>query len=183
MNALLPRPALAFAFTVALAPILAGCTKASPIPSLIPSPIEGETVCADYAIPATHAKMHGGLRRPVVLMVLSGKEVIGQAILSGTSGQAAARTTIPLPDADAEYQLDWAQCAVPLGPYPMEQAVPVLECDAPVYKSEPLATKKGDTASRAIRFVPPPEAGCWPEEGAPIPGAVPVPAPAPAPVK
>ena len=183
MNAPPARAALALALP--LLALLAGYTKTAPIPAPIPSPIEGETVCADYEIAATHAKMHGGLRRPVVLMVLSGKEVIGQAILSGTSGQAAAKSTILLPDADAEYQLDWAQCAGRLGPYPMEQAVPIIECDAPVYKSEVLATKKGDAASRAIKFVQPPEPGCWPDESAPIPGAVsvPVPVPVPAPVK
>jgi hypothetical protein len=177
VNAPLPRSALAFAAPLAL--ILAGCTKPPPVPS----PIDDETVCVDYEIAATHAKMHGGMRRPVVLTVLSGKDVVAQKILSGLNGLKAAKTTIDLPDADAEYQLDWAQCGKRLGPYPMEQPVPVLECDAPVYKSDKLVTKKGNPASRTINFVLPPEAGCWLDENAPLPGASAAPVQAPAPVK
>jgi hypothetical protein len=74
---------------------------------------------------------------------------------------------------DAEYQVDWAQCSGRLGPYPASAGVPTIECDAPVYKSEKLVTKKGDAASRTIKFVLPPEAGCWLDENAPLPGAEP----------
>lgn len=177
MNAPAPRSALAFALPAAL--ILAGCTKPAPAPS----PIDEETVCGDYEVAATHAKMHGGMRQPVVLTVISGKEVVAQKILSGLNGARAARTMLALPDADAEYQVDWAQCAKRLGPYAMEQPVPVLECDAPVYKTNKLVTKKGDAASRVIKFALPPEAGCWLDENAPLPGVNAAPVDAPAPVK
>jgi hypothetical protein len=167
VNEPLLRSALAFAFPAAL--ILAGCSSGPPVPS----PIDDETVCNDYEIVATHAKMHGGMRRPVVLTVLADKKVVGQKILTGLNGQKAAKSMIPLPDADAEYQLDWAQCSGRLGPYPMEQGVPTIECDAPVYKTEKLVTKKGNAASRVIKFVLPPEAGCWLDENAPLPGSTP----------
>ena len=173
MNAPLPRSALALALP--LNAILAGCTTPPPVPS----PIDHETVCNDYEIVATHAKMHGGMRKPVVLTVLADKKVVAQKILSGLTNPKSMNSMIPLPDADAEYQVDWAQCADRLGPYPFEQPVPVLECDAPVYKTDKLVTKKGNAASRTIQFVLPPEAGCWLDENAPLPGA----APAPAPVK
>jgi hypothetical protein len=167
VNAPLLRPALAFALPAAL--ILAACTSGPPVPS----PIDHETVCNDYEIVATHAKMHGGMRRPVVLTVLADKKIVAQKILTGLTSPKSPNTMIPLPDADAEYQLDWAQCAGRLGPYPMEQPVPTIECDAPVYKTEKLVTKKGNPASRTINFVLPPEAGCWLDENAPLPGTTP----------
>lgn len=172
MNAPLLRSALAFASPAAL--IFAGCSSGP----AVPSPIDHETVCNDYEIVATHARMHGGMRKPVVLTVVADKKVFAQKILTGLNGQNAAKSMIPLPDADAEYQVDWAQCAARLGPYPIEQAIPILECDAPVYKTDKLVTKKGDAASRAIKFVLPPEAGCWLDENAPLPGAAPSAAPA-----
>ena len=171
MNAPAPRSALALALPLLV--LLGACTKPPPVPS----PIDDETVCGDYEIAATHARMHGGMRKPVVLTVLAGKDVVAQKILTGSSGVKAAKTMILLPDADAEYQLDWAQCAARLGPYPAEQPVPVIECEAPVYKSEKLVTKKGNAASRTLKFLLPPEAGCWLDENAPPPAALPAPAP------
>lgn len=167
MNDPSPRAALAFAFPAAL--ILAGCSAGPPVPS----PIDDETVCSDYEVAATHTRMHGGMRRPVVLTVLAGKTVVGQQILTGLRDPKSPKTMLPLPDADAEYQLDWAQCAGRLGPYPASAGVPTLECEAPVYKSEKLFTKKGVPGSRTIKFVLPPEAGCWLDENAPLPGAAP----------
>src|SRR6185295_14538831 len=37
--------------------------------------------------------------------------------------------------------------------------------DAAVYKTEKLVTKRGDAASRALRFATPPNAECWMTEG------------------
>ncbi len=47
--------------------------------------------------------------------------------------------------------------------------MPIIECDAPVYKTDTLITQKGNAASRTINFALPPEAGRWLDENAPPP--------------
>ena len=90
MNAPLPRSALAFALPAAL--ILAACTSGPPVPS----PIDHETVCNDYEIVATHAKMHGGMRRPVVLTVLADKKVVAQKILTGLASPKSLTSVVTI---------------------------------------------------------------------------------------
>src|SRR6476620_11931 len=85
----------------------------------IPAPIEGEPVCPDIDIGTTHAtKMIGGLTYPVRLRILDGKNVMMKMILSGKRlpGDASAHTL--LPDDNAEYTLEWAQCENVRAPRP-----------------------------------------------------------------
>jgi hypothetical protein len=155
----------------------------------IPAPIEGEPVCPDIDIGTTHAtKMIGGLTYPVRLRILDGKNVMMKMILSGkrVPGDPSAHTL--LPDDNAEYTLEWAQCDNVRAPRPATTAsktrkeskdATAYDCgDAKIYKTDKLVTKKHDGASHAFTFAAPPKAECWAGEVAP---AAPTPPPAPVP--
>jgi len=170
-----------------LAALVTGCAGPP-----IPAPIEGEPVCPDIEIGAAHAKMIGGLTYPVRLRILEGKNVMMKMILSGkrTPGDASSHTL--LPDDNAEYVLEWAQCTNERAPRhaaanPKSRGAgkdtTAFDCgDAAVYKTDKLVTKKHDAASHAFTFPAPPKAGCWAGEAPPAtPPAPPASAPPPAP--
>lgn len=155
----------------------------------IPVPIQGEPVCADFEFGVARTKMTGSLRLPVRLRILEGQTVMMRTILSGkrSAADAAARSFIP--DDNAVFTVEWAQCPNERAPTPVsdEHAKPgpaklapletgAYECgEAVVYQTDKITTKKGDAASHAIVFVPPPKPECWESD------AKPAPAPAPAP--
>ena len=150
---------------------------------LVPSPVEGEPVCADFEIGASHGKMRGSMRFPVTVTLLEGTQVISRATLFG------ARTKddhgrVLVPDDNGEYEVRWAQCVNERAPRPLTATVESkdaaqYECgQAEVYKTDKIATKQGDPASRILTFAPPPRAECWLSE---IPKAAPAPTPAHAP--
>ena len=157
----------------------------------IPAPIEGEPVCPDIEIGAAHAKMLGGLTFPVRLRILEGKNVMMKMVLSGkrTPGDASSHTL--LPDDNAEYVLEWAQCSNERAP---RHATPnpksrgagkdttAYDCGEPVvYKTDKLVTKKHDAASHTFAFPSPPKVGCWAGEAPPTTPLAPPAPPAPAP--
>ena len=153
----------------------------------IPAPIESEPVCPDIDIGTGHpAKMIGGLTYPVRLRILDGKNVMMKMVLSGKRlpGDPSAHTL--LPDDNAEYVLEWAQCDNMRSPRPASGPAKTrhggrdktdYDCgDAKVYKTDKLVTKKHDAASHAFSFAAPPKAECWVSDVAPA-AAVPSPAP------
>jgi hypothetical protein len=166
----------------------------------IPSPIEGEPVCADVKIGSGQTEMIGGLRYPVRLRILDGKSPIMKLVLGGrrTASDTPARTLIA--DDSSAYTVEWAQCpneraprAIDHGPKPKDprnadksarvNETSSYECgDAVVYKTVTLTTKKGDAASHVVQFEAPPKAECWMSDAPPPPPAPPTPA-APAPEK
>ncbi|MEO5730264.1 MAG: hypothetical protein ABI134_10485, partial [Byssovorax sp.] len=89
----------------------------------IPAPIEGEPVCTDIEIGAAHSKMIGGLTYPVRLRILDGKNVMMKMIISGKRTPAEPPAHTLLPDDNAEYELEWAQCDNVRAPRPEEPAV------------------------------------------------------------
>jgi hypothetical protein len=143
-----------------------------------PAPIDGEGLCPDYE--AGHTRMEGGLRHPVRLRLLDGKTQIFKMMLTGRKrvGEAVARTFIA--DANEEYTVEWAQCSNERAPRSVVAATQEkkghepnkeafgYECgEATVYKTEKLATKKGDKESHNLAFAPPPDASCWVAEAPP----------------
>jgi hypothetical protein len=163
MNAPPFRPALALLLAPALA--LAACSGGPPIASHV----DDEAVCVDYEVASTHTKMHGGLRQPVFLLIHEGDKHVVTQVFSGLHDSRGSKTTIMLPDANAEYTVEWSQCEKRVGPFPATQVEPKIECDAKVFKTDKLVTKKGDAASHALKFPIAPEAGCWLDESAPPP--------------
>ena len=147
----------------------------------VPSPLVDEEICADYESNA-HQKMAGGMRVPVVLTVLDGKKPVFTTMLRGLRQPKAPPTSIMLPDADAEYTVEWAQCAGKQPERPVAEGPdPTYKCAEPkVYKTEKLVTKKGDAASRSLRYALPPDATCHIGILPPLPGAD-APAPSAAP--
>ncbi len=155
----------------------------------IPAPIEGEPVCPDIDIGTAHAtKMIGGLTYPVRLRILDGKNVMMKMILSGKRLPGDPSSHTLLPDDNAEYTLEWAQCDNVRAPRPATATAPktrrpakdttAYDCgEARVYKTDKLVTKKHDAGSHAFTFVAPPKADCWAGEVAPV--VPPLPAPAP----
>jgi hypothetical protein len=151
----------------------------------IPAPIQGEPVCADFELGAARTKMAGSLRLPVRLRILDGETVMMRTILNGkrSAGDAPARSFIP--DDNAVFTVEWAQCPNERAPSPVADdhakanppklAPPesgAYECgEATVYKTDQITTKKGDVASHAIAFVPPPNPECWVSDAKPAPPA------------
>jgi len=141
----------------------------------IPAPIEGEPVCPDVEIGAGHSKMVGGLRYPVRMRVLDGKDVMMRIVMSGKRSAEAQPSRTFLVDDNAEYTVEWAQCVNEQAPHPppegpkggpvQQRAEAAYECgEAQVYKTDKLVTKKGDAASHVITFAAPPKAECWQSE-------------------
>ncbi|MEP7126459.1 MAG: hypothetical protein ABJE95_36345, partial [Byssovorax sp.] len=138
----------------------------------IPAPIESEPVCPDIDIGTGHpAKMIGGLTYPVRLRVLDGKNVMMKMILSGKRLPTDPSSHTLLPDDNAEYVLEWAQCDNVRSPRPANapsktrragKDTTAYDCgDAKIYKTDKLVTKKHDAASHAFSFAAPPKADCW----------------------
>ncbi|MDI1430281.1 hypothetical protein [Polyangium sorediatum] len=181
------RPSLrsrtAFTLAALLAASLAACSNVQ-----VTSAVTNEPVCADFTLGGPNNKMRGGLRQPVRITVLDGDDQVARVLLLGKRAEADPGVRLVLPDKDAEYKVEWSQCSnerasVPLraGKTP-ERELTTYECgEAKVYKTDPLATKKGDRASHAFTFQPPPNPACWvderPAEEPPKPAAVPEPPP------
>ncbi|MDC3958499.1 hypothetical protein [Polyangium jinanense] len=164
------RPSLrsrpAFAALALLATSLVACSNTQ-----VTSTVTGEPVCADFTLGGANNKMRGGLRQPVRVTVLDDDDQIARVMILGKRAEGDPGARLVLPDANAEYKVEWAQCgneraSVPLraGKTP-ERDLTTYECgEAKVYKTDPLVTKKGDRASHAFTFQPPPNAACWTDE-------------------
>ena len=127
----------------------------------VPSPLVDEEICPDYES-TTHVKMSGGMRVPVTLTILDGKKPVFTKLLRGLRTPTEAKTSIMLPDADAEYTVEWSQCT-DKQPERTAQEGPdaAYRCaDPKVYKTTKLTTKKGDLASRSLHYALPPDATC-----------------------
>ena len=162
----------------------------------IPAPIEGELVCPDIEIGAAHSKMIGGLTHPIRLRILEGKNVMMKMILSGKRQPTDPSAHTLLPDDNAEYVLEWAQCENERAPRPIAAAsktrgaagkdTTAFDCgEATIYKTDKLVTKKHDAASHVFAIPPPPKTDCWAGEAPPALPApvVPPPPTAPAPAE
>jgi hypothetical protein len=137
--------------------------------------------------------MRGGLRLPVSVTILDGSEPVMRTTVYGLRTEQDTPTKILLPDGNDEYKVEWGQCENERAPRPASDpagsskstaaprnAPPDYECGkANVYKTDTLVTKKGDRASHALTFPPPPKPDCWqgevpvatPDAGAPDVGA------------
>lgn len=153
-------PALA-ALPFALA--LAACAG----PPLI-TPIEGEPICPDVELGGGRTKMIGGLRFPVQITIKEGSSVKFEKKLVGLRSSKDLASRVLLPDDDATYTVEWAQCENERAPKPVTQSagpqaeIAQYECGkAASYKTEELKTKKGDATSHRLTFAAPPNPACW----------------------
>ena len=140
----------------------------------IPAPVEGVPVCADFEL--GRARMEGTLRHPVRMRVLEGKTVLFKHMITGLRRADDPRPRTLIIDDNAEYTVEWAQCANERAPRSISDAAHAsgkardkghepetgYDCgEATVYKTEKLVTRKHDSASHTITFAAPPEASCW----------------------
>jgi hypothetical protein len=157
-----------------LALIVALCTPACAGPPA-PQPIEGEPICADFEVGRT--KMQGSLRFPVTLVIKEEDTLLSRTTLMGLRDAKTTKSHALLRDEDSEVTLEWAQCenqraprAVNAGRDPKDATA--FECgQTKVYKTEKLTIRKGDPASRVVRFAEPPNVTCWNAERASAPTA------------
>ena len=116
--------------------------------------------------------MQGSLQYPVQLTILEGKKTIFKTTLIGIhldakTGAPNRRAHVLLPDDNAEYTLEWAQCENERAPRPASaqheaKEAAQYECgNAAAYKTETLVTKRHDAPSRKIAFAAPPKPQCW----------------------
>jgi hypothetical protein len=178
---------------VALVVVAPGCDGPS-----APVTMKGEPVCADFELGASRTKMQGGLKQPVRMRVLEDGDPIATVTVTGLRTAQSQRTRFLLPDSNAEYEVEWAQCANQRGTSPVgndaaKKPGPAIadsryECgEAKVYATEKLVTKRGEGQSRSVTMPPPPNPACWEDEVPPssasaAPSAPPPPVePAPSP--
>jgi hypothetical protein len=150
----------------------------------VPAPVDGVPVCADFDL--GRAKMEGTLRHPVRMRVLDGKTQLFKQIITGLRKDGDPKPRTLIVDDNAEYSVEWAQCANERAPRSVSEAAHAsgkardrghdpetgYDCgEATVYKTDKLVTKKGDRASHTITFAAPPDVGCW-KGDAPIPPAL-----------
>ncbi|MFT3773118.1 MAG: hypothetical protein QM820_47665 [Minicystis sp.] len=147
----------------------------------VPTPVDGLPVCPDFE--QGHTKMEGSLRHPVRLRVLDGKAPVSRVIISGLRKPEDPKPRTFLVDDNAEYTLEWSQCANERAPRSVAEAArdhaknkdkirgeneTAYDCgEATIYKTEKLVTKKGNRASHAVSFAAPPDAACWVGEAKP----------------
>jgi hypothetical protein len=146
----------------------------------VPATISGEPVCADYTIGTGGGKLRGGLRYPVKVTILDDDDPVTKAIIYGKRAEGDPSPKIVLPDKNAEYKVEWAQCGnehataavtAPKAKSLRTDSSTIYDCGtAETYKTATLVTKKGDPASHALAYEAPPKPECWmdakPEEGA-----------------
>jgi hypothetical protein len=117
--------------------------------------------------------MRGGLRQPVRVTVLDDGDVVTRVLVYGRRTEADPSRRLVLPDADAEYTVEWGQCeneraSEPLKGKPNEREAAGYDCgNSPAYKTDKLVTKKGDRSPHPLAFVPPPKPECWVDERPP----------------
>jgi hypothetical protein len=153
--------------------------------------VTAEPVCADFELGVAHTKMRGGLRVPVSLVVKEGDDVVMRTTVYGLRHDKDLPTRVVLPDANEEYTVEWAQCENERAPRPVEDPTAIAgkstvtprregpvdyECgNSVVYKTDKLVTTRGNPASHALTYPPPPKPECWqsdapaaaPDAGAP----------------
>jgi hypothetical protein len=121
--------------------------------------------------------MQGSLRFPVTLEIKEEETLLSRTTLVGLRDAKTKKSTALLRDEDAEVTLEWAQCEnqraarANAAGRDARDATP-FECGkATVYKTEKLTIRKGDPASRTIRFAEPPDVTCWSGDAPPAPAA------------
>jgi len=137
----------------------------------IPSTIKGEPICADYSIGASGDKLRGGLRYPVRMTILDDDDPVSKVFIYGKRTEDGPSPKTSLPDKDAEYKVEWAQCVneratvavnAPKAKSLRADSSTAYDCgEAQVYKTATLVTKKGDPASHVLTFEAPPKPDCW----------------------
>jgi len=153
---------------IAAAATFAGCEGPS-----APSVVTDEPVCKDFKQAGDLLK--GGLKHPVRLKIMNGKNVVATVMLYGLSESAASPTRFLLPDSNEKYALEWAQCKTVRAPTtydprdkdakrqaggPAGQGN--YDCtEADVYEKGELVTKKGAPSTHEIKMASPPDATCW----------------------
>jgi hypothetical protein len=163
----LPRALAVAAFAVLAS--TAGCAGPP-----FAAPIEGEPVCADFTVGAGKTPMRGALQFPVELRILDGKAQMQRVVISGKHPDDEKPSHTYLPDDNATYTVEWAQCSnewAPKSPThhaPLPKGAPrpkedgAYECgEAKPYKTDKIVTKKHDPRSHVLAFVAPPKPGCW----------------------
>lgn len=134
------------------------------------SSVSGEPVCADFGVGPTKSMMQGGLKHPVQLVVREDKTPLAKAMITGLRTPTSAPTHVVLPDDNTDVIVEWAQCPNEHAPLPVDTTPNkhiakmgnAYECgEAKVYKTETVQLKRGDKASHALTFAPPPDATCW----------------------
>ena len=160
------RSRSAFAVAVLFAASFVACSNGQ-----VTSTVAGEPVCADFSLGGATNKMRGGLRQPVRVTVLDDDDQVARTFVFGKRAEGDLGARLVLPDADAEYKVEWAQCgneraSVPLraGKTPERDLTP-FECgEAKVFKTDVLVTKKGDRSSHVFAYQVPPNVTCWTDE-------------------
>lgn len=133
--------------------------------------MKGEPICADYSIGASGSKLRGGLRFPVRLTILDDDDPVSKVLVYGKRSESDPSPKTALPDKDAEYKVEWAQCAnehataavnAPKAKSLRTESTTAYDCgEAVPYKTATLVTKKGDPASHVLTFEAPPKPECW----------------------
>lgn len=143
----------------------------------VPSTVSGEPSCEPFNLGPV--KMKPGLKHPVRLRVLSGEEVIATVMLAGVP-KGAPPTRFLLPDTNADYTLEWTQCASEHAPSEAAVSGPQrgdptqhYECggDSKPYATAKHTTKSGDASTHDIPMAPPPDTTCWEGGGTPASSA------------
>jgi hypothetical protein len=139
--------------------------------------VEDEPVCEDFEVGASHAKLKGGLRKPVRVRLLEDADdddAISSRILLGKRTPSDPAPMLSVPDDDDVLVVEWAQCENERAPRPVrtdardQSEVAAYECGtAKVYAKTELKVVEGDAASRVVRFVAPPEPACWTNQAPP----------------
>jgi len=139
-----------------------------------PSTLKDEPVCPDFVLGPTHTKMRGSLRQPLLVKVKDGSRIVATVHVNGLSSSLGHPSLFLLPDANAEYAVEFYQCPNERAPTELTAVTdekerastgqPGYKCgekDGHPYATSKLVTKKGSDSSRTVAVTAPDDATCW----------------------
>jgi len=160
------RKDFALVFLFGLTSSLSGCAGPP-----LPTAFKDEPMCADFSLGAAGTKMRGGLRLPVRVSVLDGKDAIARTFFYGKRAETDPSPRLMMPDVNGTYTVEWAQCENERASVPLTSGKEknregtAFECGkAEVYKTEQITLKKGDASTHLLTVPAPPKTECWKDE-------------------
>ena len=136
-----------------LAALGVGCSGTT-----VPWTFEDEPVCADFKVGASTEMSRGGLKKPIRATFKKGNDVLARVVIYGLRDKTDAATPLLLPDSDAEYDVEWAECENERAPVIVTKKKPFdtkYECgEAKPYANLKVATKSGQNPRKLAVTLP-----------------------------
>ncbi len=152
-----------------IALVALGCTSAR-----VTATIDGEPVCPDFELGASHTKFKGALRHPVKISVYDGKTMLSERVALGKRSDSDKPGVLVVQDANDTYKVRFVQCPNEFAAHPIDAAADREQkqqkqrddrtsytCgEAEPYKQIDVTVRTGHPETRVIPWQAPPNPEC-----------------------